>query len=518
MIAHWMIYSLIVGVLLSAGAAALETALRPLGLPTRWTWAAAMVLTLALPFAVRTFRAPPPPAVSVAPPAPATPADASRGVGTTSPATAPQGQPAPVRRGALLDGFDGDELQGPLAELWLASSAALLLALLVLSFALDRRRRGWVAGELDGVPVLLSPDVGPAVVGLLDSWIVVPRWVLEVDADSRSTMLEHEREHLRAGDPGLLALALTLAVLTPWNPAVWWQLRRLRLAIEVDCDARVLRRRDVRAYGSVLLEAGRRAARARLSTAFACAGPVSALERRIRIMTAPRLRHPRLQAVGFCALAVLVGAAAWQAPAPAPRTGGSVGRTYTASSPAVEALMRRYYPRLPRAGMEVDQAVVFVMDFNGEPVSHALVRARPGEIGPDAAVRRELLRYGSQVGGQSGFYGVSPAFGPTRANVWVATLAPTPADGWALGETTSARAQRRAYARAVRRHYPSALREAGVGGRVGVRLRVERGRAHPIEVVRGDPRFFAAARAVANELVLSGSGETYMVITFAPGR
>ncbi|HET7461868.1 MAG TPA: M56 family metallopeptidase [Longimicrobium sp.] len=517
MIAHWMIYSLLVGVLLSACAAALETALRPLGLPTRWAWAAAMVLTLAVPFAVRTFRAPPPPP-TITLPDQAIPADASPLILPASPATMPQGQPAPVGPGGLLRGFDADELQGPLAELWLASSAALLLALLVLSSALGRRRRGWVAEELDGVPVLLSPDVGPAVVGLLDSRIVLPRWVLELDAESRATMLEHEREHLRAGDPGLLALALALAVLTPWNPAVWWQLRRLRLAMEVDCDARVLRRRDPRAYGSVLLEAGRRAARARLSTAFACAGPMSALERRIRIMTAPRQRHPRLQALGFCALAVLVGAAAWQAPAPAPRTGWYVSaRPDVVPRSRLSALMQRYYPRVLREGMRADEAAVFVLDFNGELLSHTLVRARPGERGPDAAVQRELLRYGTQVGGHSSLYGVFPEFGPTLSTVEVATLGPTPADAWAQ-ESSAARAQRRAYARALRRHYPPALRRAGIGGQVGVRLRVKHDTAHFAGVVRGDPRFFAAARAVADELVLSGNGETYMVITFAPGR
>ena len=29
-------------------------------------------------------------------------------------------------------------------------------------------------------------------------------------------------------------------VLMPWNLPLWWQWRRLRFAIEVDCDARVL--------------------------------------------------------------------------------------------------------------------------------------------------------------------------------------------------------------------------------------------------------------------------------------
>ena len=37
----------------------------------------------------------------------------------------------------------------------------------------------------------------------------------------------------------LMVTALTL-ILAPWNVALWWQLRRLRLAVEMDCDRRVV--------------------------------------------------------------------------------------------------------------------------------------------------------------------------------------------------------------------------------------------------------------------------------------
>src|SRR5262249_47224216 len=134
-----------------------------------------------------------------------------------------------------------------------ASSTAVSLALAGMAALLARRRRRWVRVEVDGVPVLVSGDTGPAVVGLLRSCIVLPRWAVDADPEARRLVLEHEQEHVRAGDPRLIALALVAAALMPWNPAVWWQLRRLRLAVEVDCDARVLRRRgDVRAYGAVL--------------------------------------------------------------------------------------------------------------------------------------------------------------------------------------------------------------------------------------------------------------------------
>jgi hypothetical protein len=40
----------------------------------------------------------------------------------------------------------------------------------------------------------------------------------------------------------------------PWNPALWYCLSRLRLAIEIDCDRRVLRTVPVKNYGSVLID------------------------------------------------------------------------------------------------------------------------------------------------------------------------------------------------------------------------------------------------------------------------
>jgi len=54
-------------------------------------------------------------------------------------------------------------------------------------------------------------------------------------------VIAHEQSHLAAHDPLLLIVALFLLVLMPWNLPLWWQLHRLRYAIEVDCDSRVLR-------------------------------------------------------------------------------------------------------------------------------------------------------------------------------------------------------------------------------------------------------------------------------------
>jgi len=364
MIAHWMLYCVAIGVLLSGGAVALDGALRPLGRPTRWVWAGAILLTLAIPAAVRVFGEP-----RVAPPAPVQAAGDAR--------TARFGPGALTGRGErswLADALDPQRLQRPLAGLWIVSSAVALAVLAGMGAALRRRRRGWTATEVDGVPVLVSADVGPAVVGLLRSRIVLPRWAMDADERARALVLEHEREHVQAGDPRLLAAALVAAVLTPWNPAVWWQLRRLRLAVEVDCDARVLRRRDdVHAYGSVLLEVGRRTSRFRLAASAAFAEPVSTLERRIRIMTAPRVRRPLLRAAGLGALAAVLAVAACSAPAPsaapAPRASQEASRFPITPRDA----LAQYFPEIARDGMGENDILLFVVSADGRVIRHERV-------------------------------------------------------------------------------------------------------------------------------------------------
>src|SRR5207253_904071 len=100
---------------------------------------------------------------------------------------------------------------------------------------------------------------GPAVYGFLKPIILLPEWLLQAHSKERAAALAHEQSHVQAGDPALLLLGLFLVTLFPWNLPLWWQLRRLRFAIEVDCDARVLTRgMTPREYGSALLAIGER--------------------------------------------------------------------------------------------------------------------------------------------------------------------------------------------------------------------------------------------------------------------
>jgi len=371
MIAHWMLYCAAVGLILALGAAATERALAVSGRPVRGAWAAALLLTLAFPLGVRLLPRPAP-----RPDAPMRVVAPDDGAIDLAPAAA-----------LARKRMDLRALDRPLLVGWGASSALALAVLAGLGLVLKGRRRRWRPATVDGVPVLVSPDTGPAVVGVIRSRIVLPEWACAAEEEVRALMLEHESEHLRAGDARLLAGALLVVALMPWNPAVWWQLRRLRLAVEVDCDSRVLRRRgDVRAYGALLLEMGRRAGGSRLAVA-AFSEPTSFLERRIRSMTAPKLRHPGLRAAGFGVLAAALVAAACETPGPmqvAPTTPSLVytapgGPEHGPSRIDSRAMVARYYPDVLTRGAGAGATITFIVSPDGEVTRHELERSEPAD-------------------------------------------------------------------------------------------------------------------------------------------
>jgi hypothetical protein len=163
---------------------------------------------------------------------------------------------------------------------------------------------------LSGERVRVAPDDGPAVVGLLPPEIVVPRWLVEAPEDRRRMAVEHEREHLRGGDPYLLALGWAVTALLPWNPMVWWMHMRLRVAVELDCDRRVLRRGVTpRAYGSFLIDAAELGA-GRLQGAVSLIRSRSTLKRRLGEMTkmSPKFAGPRAVMVAALGIVALVAA------------------------------------------------------------------------------------------------------------------------------------------------------------------------------------------------------------------
>ncbi len=199
-------------------------------------------------------------------------------------------------------------------RLWLTVSAVLLLWGLANAWRVSRvvrrsrRERGNAGGPaiVDGVPVVVTDSIGPATVGLWRSRVLVPRWVLALPGVQRQYVLRHEEEHRTAHDAQLLFVASLPLILMPWNLAMWWQLRRLCLAVEMDCDNRVVSGLgDATAYGELLLKGAQAGSRGpRLQPAFL--GGVGTLERRLSALLAPTpLRHVQRFLLPAAALGLL---------------------------------------------------------------------------------------------------------------------------------------------------------------------------------------------------------------------
>jgi beta-lactamase regulating signal transducer with metallopeptidase domain len=148
-----------------------------------------------------------------------------------------------------------------------------------------------------GTDVYISEDAGPAVVGFFRPHIVVPRWLTRLSPDEQELVIAHERSHLRAHDTQLLTIAVCLLACMPWNPMLWWQLRRLRLAIEMDCDARVVSLGyPVGRYSETLIAVGERQS-ASYGMTMASYGSKSFLEQRIRNMLRKKTRYAQVWAL-----------------------------------------------------------------------------------------------------------------------------------------------------------------------------------------------------------------------------
>ena len=200
-------------------------------------------------------------------------------------------------------------------------------------------------------------------------------------------VLAHEEEHLRAGDARLLLGALAVLAATAWNPINWWLFRRLRAAIEIDCDRRVLRKEaDPMGYGESLLTVAARANRPPLALAAFTEAP-HALERRILAMTARVTPRTRVAGTLLVVGAVLLGLQACGVDSPTVGAGGPddpsladvpaelVGTpTFTPFTAAPEilnraeviaALARNYPPLLRDAGIGGSVRVYFLISETG---------------------------------------------------------------------------------------------------------------------------------------------------------
>lgn len=357
MVVSWMLYATLVGGLLGAAALAADRVVRDRRLPSRWVWVAALGASLAVPLTS---------ALVASGPAASTPSGA---------APLPAPLVVPLEAVGNLEARATPFLarvEGPILRLWALASLALSVLLLGAMLRLRHARRGWKEEVLDGTTVLVSPEVGPAVLGVLRHRIVLPRWVLARGQEARSLIMAHEREHVRARDPLMVLLAALPAVLFPWHLPLWWQLRRLRLAVEMDCDERVLRSATPgvrRRYGRLLLEVGKRAGRSHALAAAFSESP-SLLERRIRGMIAPPPTGPHRRAPLLVALGTVSVVAACLVPGP---DGASVTGPTVEEAPAVTLSTPSVRPRFTPYSVAPEV-------INTADVTAALERAYPAAL------------------------------------------------------------------------------------------------------------------------------------------
>lgn len=304
----WMIYAFLVAILLSAGALIAEQAAKYRRAPTRGVWVISILASLLLPVVIATVTIRLPEFLSSTPSA--TP------VALRDTTSIPLASTF-IDWGGAQSYTSSTRIDTVLRDMWLASSMIMMLVLGISAAWLHRRKRSWKQGYLCDVPVLISDSVGPAVVGLIRSRIVVPAWLLLESHGQQRYVIAHEQSHLKARDPLLVTIALILLLAMPWNPLLWWQFHRLRCAIEVDCDARVLRGGgDVGEYCETLIQVGQNQS-GYVGAITAMSESRSFLERRIKLMLSKPQKWARASTLILVSVSLGMAAFATQVTPPA---------------------------------------------------------------------------------------------------------------------------------------------------------------------------------------------------------
>ncbi len=414
MIAALAMYALLVGLLLGVLAVIAERGVRLVGGPTRFVWAVAMSAMVVFPAAAMLMREPPivpAPTVlrggEVAAPGGLVSMSSIGDDNALVVSTARERLTYSWREllNRVHDGAAGYD--GVLLALWAVVSAFLLGMMLHALSEARRMRLGLKSETVCGATVLVSEEIGPAAMGGNPRAIVIPRWVMDLDDSLRSLVIRHEQEHLATRDPAMLTTALCTLVLMPWHPVLWWSWRRLRLAIECDCDARVLRREpSPKTYGQLLLlvshhrSTAPRGQRLLMSLAAPLSPQASQLKQRIDAMTTRPTRHKRSTiaalAVGVIGASLLIAAVPTPSSNPLNAAGSPLEYRWVArqGGAGVSVLPRRTEVALAMSGVgdsvavavtepfltlaDVDSIMVTDID-NGEAMVGAVVSAAARE-------------------------------------------------------------------------------------------------------------------------------------------
>ena len=290
----WMAYAAAIGGLLAAGGWACERLCEAMGWPRRLPWLAALTLAVLIPLSARS----PAPMLDV-------------------PANAPPAVAQVVRAAQdPVATIPGSTLDRVAAITWGTASLATLLVFGGILGLMTRSRRRWARRSVDGEDVYVSEGFGPALIGVTRPSVVIPEWLFRASPRAGSVAVLHEREHARAHDHLTLLYGALVAALFPWSPAVWWMVRNLRGAVEMDCDRRVIASGiPADDYGKLLLAIGVGRHRRWVLTPALIESRHS-LERRLKIMAAKKMRWSPLRAVTLAGLTVTAVVIACDANAP----------------------------------------------------------------------------------------------------------------------------------------------------------------------------------------------------------
>jgi TonB family protein len=296
MIATWMLFAIVTGTFFGVAALAAARAAAASRRPTRVIWFVALLTAALWPLMALVASRGGDPAI---------------GTGILIPPLTIVARQSRAFTDRVWAGSLGRSLEVILLVTWAVTTTILVARLVRALRELRRQRESWLPDQVDGVRVRISRDVGPAVVGVGSMEIVLPEWALTLDRPLLAMVLRHEEEHRRAGDPRLLFVAALVVALVPWNLVLWWCARRLRLAIELDCDARVLAvHEQPERYSLLLMMMAQRGTAATADFAPALTNPTSNLERRIVAMRRALPRFARVQLLAFSALAAATVAVA----------------------------------------------------------------------------------------------------------------------------------------------------------------------------------------------------------------